>query len=66
MDPNQIPVSITAITSQLASRISQLEQENALLKAQMAALLHVMPADVWEQLTNPDSMKKEDGQHVGD
>ena len=53
MDINRIPVNVNDLTSALAERIGRLEQENALLKAQLKALLKVVPEDVWTALTNP-------------
>lgn len=50
---NSIPVNIADITGTLTERIGQLEQENALLKAQLKAVLKVVPQDVWNALTNP-------------
>ena len=41
------------LTNALAERIGRLEQENALLKSQLKALLKVVPEDVWNALTNP-------------
>ena len=52
-DINRIPVNIADITSALTERIGRLEQENALLKSQLKALLNVIPEDVWNALTNP-------------
>lgn len=53
MDINRIPVNVNDLTGALTERIGRLEQENALLKAQLKALLKVMPEDVWNALTNP-------------
>lgn len=53
MDINQIPVNVNDLTSALTERIGRLEQENALLKSQLKALLKVVPEDVWNALTNP-------------
>lgn len=53
MDINRIPVNVNDLTSALTERIGRLEQENALLKAQLKALLKVVPEDVWTALTNP-------------
>ena len=53
MDTNDIPVNVSDITDALANSIGRLEQENALLKAQLKALLKVVPEDVWDALTNP-------------
>lgn len=53
MDINRIPVNVNDITGALTERIGRLEQENALLKAQLKALLKVVPEDVWNALTNP-------------
>lgn len=53
MDINRIPVNVNDLTSALTERIGQLEQENALLKSQLKALLKVVPEDVWTALTNP-------------
>lgn len=50
---NSIPVNIADITGALTERIGRLEQENALLKSQLKALLNVIPDDVWQALTNP-------------
>lgn len=52
-DINRIPVNIADITNALTERIGRLEQENALLKAQLKAVLKVVPEDVWTALTNP-------------
>ena len=52
-DINSIPVNIADITGALTERIGRLEQENALLKSQLKALLKVVPEDVWNVLTNP-------------
>lgn len=53
MDINRIPVNVNDLTSALTERIGQLEQENALLKSQLKAVLKVVPEDVWNALTNP-------------
>lgn len=53
MDINRIPVNVNDLTSALTERIGRLEQENALLKAQLKAVLKVVPEDVWNALTNP-------------
>ena len=53
MDINRIPVNVNDLTSALTERIGRLEQENALLKAQLKTLLKVVPEDVWNALTNP-------------
>lgn len=53
MDINRIPVNVNDLTSALTERIGRLEQENALLKAQLKAVLKVVPEDVWTALTNP-------------
>lgn len=53
MDINRIPVNVNDLTSALTERIGRLEQENALLKSQVKALLNVIPEDVWTALTNP-------------
>lgn len=53
MDINRIPVNVADITNALTERIGRLEQENALLKSQLKALLNVIPEDVWTALTNP-------------
>ncbi|WP_288439462.1 hypothetical protein [uncultured Bifidobacterium sp.] len=53
MDINRIPVNVNDLTNALAERIGRLEQENALLKSQLKALLKVVPEDVWNALTNP-------------
>ncbi len=53
MDINRIPVNVNDLTSALTERIGRLEQENALLKSQLKALLNVIPEDVWNALTNP-------------
>ena len=50
---NSIPVNIADITNAFTERICRLEQENALLKSQLKALLNVIPEDVWQALTNP-------------
>lgn len=52
-DINSIPVNIADITGALSERIGRLETDNALLKAQLKALLKVVPQDVWNALTNP-------------
>ena len=52
---NSIPVNIADLTNALTERIGRLEQENALLKSQLKALLNVIPEDVWQALTNPKS-----------
>ena len=46
-DINSIPRAISEFTDALANRIGRLEQENALLKSQMKAVLKVVPEDVW-------------------
>lgn len=53
MDINRIPVNVNDLTSALTERIGQLEQENALLKSQLKAVLKVVPEDVWNALTEP-------------
>ena len=53
MDINRIPVNVNDLTSALTERIGRLEQENALLKSQLKAVLNVIPEDVWQALTNP-------------
>ena len=53
MDINRIPVNVNDLTSALTERIGRLEQENALLKSQLKALLNVIPEDVWQALTKP-------------
>ena len=53
MDTNDIPVNVSDLTDALANRIGRLEQENALLKSQLKAVLKVVPEDVWTALTNP-------------
>ena len=55
MDKNidNIPVNVSDLTGALTNRIGRLEQENALLKSQLKALLNVIPEDVWQALTNP-------------
>ena len=53
MDINRIPVNVNDLTSALTERIGRLEQENALLKSQLKAVLKVVPEDVWKALTNP-------------
>lgn len=53
MDINRIPVNVNDLTNALTERIGRLEQENALLKAQLKAVLKVVPEDVWNALTNP-------------
>lgn len=53
MDINRIPVNVNDLTSALTERIGRLEQENALLKSQLKAVLKVVPEDVWNALTNP-------------
>lgn len=58
MDINRIPVNVNDLTSALAERIGRLEQENALLKSQLKAVLKVVPEDVWNALTNPKTDDK--------
>ena len=53
MDINRIPVNVNDLTSALTEHIGRLEQENALLKSQLKAVLKVVPEDVWNALTNP-------------
>lgn len=53
MDINLIPVNVNDITGALTERIGQLETDNALLKAQLKAVLKVVPEDLWNALTNP-------------
>ena len=53
MDINRIPVNVNDLTGALTERIDRLEQENALLKSQLKAVLKVVPEDVWQALTNP-------------
>ena len=53
MDINRIPVNVNDLTSALTERIGRLEQENALLKSQLKAVLKVVPEDVRTALTNP-------------
>lgn len=53
MDINRIPVNVNDLTSALTERIGRLEQENALLKSRLKAVLKVVPEDVWNALTNP-------------
>ena len=53
MDINRIPVNVNDLTGALTERIGRLEQENALLKSQLKAVLNVVPEDVWNALTNP-------------
>lgn len=53
MDINRIPVNVNDLTSALTERIGRLEQENALLKSQLKAVLKVVPEGVWQALTNP-------------
>ena len=53
MDINRIPVNVNDLTSALTERIGRLEMENALLKAQLKAVLKVVPEDVWTALTEP-------------
>lgn len=57
-DINSIPVNIADITSALTERLGRLEQENALLKSQLKALLNVIPEDVWQALTKPKTDDK--------
>lgn len=52
-DINLIPVNVNDLTGALTERIGRLEQENALLKSQLKALLKVVPEDVWNALTEP-------------
>lgn len=58
MDINRIPVNVNDLTSALTERIGRLEQENALLKAQLKAVLKVVPEDVWNALTEPKTDDK--------
>ena len=58
MDINRIPVNVNDLTNALTERIGRLEQENALLKSQLKALLKVVPEDVWTALTNPKTDDK--------
>lgn len=58
MDINRIPVNVSDLTDALANRIGRLEQENALLKSQLKALLKVVPEDVWNALTKPKTDDK--------
>ncbi|QAY32564.1 hypothetical protein ESN35_03310 [Bifidobacterium pullorum subsp. gallinarum] len=58
MDINRIPVNVNDLTSALTARIGRLEQENALLKSQLKAVLNVVPKDVWNALTNPKTDDK--------
>lgn len=58
MDINRIPVNVNDLTSALTERIGRLEQENALLKSQLKAVLNVIPEDVWNALTNPKTDDK--------
>ena len=58
MDINRIPVNVNDLTSALTERIVRLEQENALLKSQLKAVLKVVPEDVWNALTNPKTDDK--------
>lgn len=58
MDINRIPVNVNDLTSALTERIGRLEQENALLKSQLKAVLKVVPEDVWTALTNPKTDDK--------
>lgn len=53
MDINRIPVNVNDLTGALTERIGRLEQENALLKFQLKAVLNVVPEDVWTALTEP-------------
>lgn len=53
MDINRIPVNVNDLTNALTERIGRLEQENALLKSQLKAVLKVVPEDVWNALTKP-------------
>ena len=55
---DNIPVNVSDITGALTERIGRLEQENALLKSQLKALLNVTPEDVWQALTNPKTDDK--------
>lgn len=48
-----IPVSVAGITDMLGTRIAALEQENAVLRSQLATLLAATPEDVWQALTSP-------------
>lgn len=57
-DINSIPVNIADITGALTGRIGRLEQENALLKSQLKAVLKVVPEDVWQALTKPKTDDK--------
>lgn len=58
MDINRIPVNVNDLTSALTERIGRLEQENALLKSQLKAVLNVIPEDVWQALTKPKTDDK--------
>ena len=58
MDINRIPVNVNDLTSALTERIGRLEQENALLKSQLKAVLKVVPEDVWNVLTKPKTDDK--------
>lgn len=58
MDINRIPVNVADITNALTERIGRLEQENALLKSQLKAVLKVVPEDVWNALTKPKTDDK--------
>ena len=55
---DNIPVNVSDLTGALANRIGRLEQENALLKSQLKALLNVIPEDVWQALTKPKTDDK--------
>ena len=57
MDINRIPVNVNDLTGALAERIGRLEQENALLKSQLKAVLKVVPEDVWQALTKPQPVE---------
>ncbi|TPF97558.1 hypothetical protein EP30_01045 [Bifidobacterium sp. UTCIF-39] len=52
-----IPANAGTIITQLANRIAQLEQRNALLQAQIETLINTIPDDTWATITGttPDN-----------
>lgn len=46
-----IPVNASTIITQLTTRISQLEQQNAILQAQLETLITAIPDDTWNTIT---------------
>lgn len=55
--PDTIPANAGTIITQLANRIAQLEQQNALLQAQIETLINTIPDDTWTTITGttPDN-----------